>query len=167
MLIPVLWTDCECFKKITDCRGRLVGSLIWTSGWTALLTHRPSVGVCMCVMCFSVAVCVQKVVMIGGNDSFVHIRLKNVFVWVDIDLSDTNTLSVFFIVNKWQEIGYIRTHRVPVGCKDILNANYMRLRSHTHAESGSMRRAPSQEPLNSPPSLHVKQWKPYWKNTLT
>lgn len=63
----------------------------------------------MRVMCFSVAVCVQKVVMIGGNDSFVHIRLKNVFVWVDIDLSDTNTLSVFFIVNKWQEIGYIRT----------------------------------------------------------
>lgn len=118
-------------------------------------------GVCIRVMCFSVAVCVQKVVMIGGNDSFVHIRLKNVFVWVDIDLSDTNTLSVFFIVNKWQEIGYIRTHRVPVGCKDILNANYMRLRSHTHAESGSMRRAPSQEPLNSPPSLHVKQWKPY------
>lgn len=107
----------------------------------------------MRVMCFSVAVCVQKVVMIGGNDSFVHIRLKNMFVWVDIDLSDTNTLSVFFIVNKWQDIGYIRTHRVPVGCKDILNANYMRLRSHTHthAESGSMRRAPSQEPLNSPP----------------
>lgn len=56
--------------------------------------------------------------MIGGNDSFVHTRLRNAFVCVDIDLPDTNTLSVFFVVHKCQEIGYIRTH------------------THTHSPSG-------------------------------
>lgn len=137
MLIPVVWTDCECFKKITDYR--LERQISWQLDLHLWMDcpalSQPLLWVCVCAC--NVPVCIQEVIVIGGNDSSVHIRCLMVCVCICVMNTDlpgiTNTHHNSLTVNKGQEI---QTHILPVGWKHILDANYIWENvSHTHART--------------------------------
>lgn len=92
-LIPVVWTDFECFKKITDCRQQRqiswqLSLQRWMDGQSRSFTAALRGCVCVCE-----PVCIQEGSMTAGNNSSVNFRCLKLYkcVCVNIDLPGTYT----------------------------------------------------------------------------
>lgn len=124
--------------QITDSGGRLAGSSICTSGWTVLLTHSPSVGVC-------VPVCIQEASVTAGNNSSVHIRCLKVYKCA---LACQYSLLICQVHVHTQSQWAVKTFSVPITSENVTHTNEMWINVRTA----------SQEPINFLSFLSRWRW---------